>query len=284
LRKYVPTLTADKYGDLIYFDAETTGLSTKDEEIIQMAARCKGLQFEVFVNPDKTIGQKTKDLTGISKNKDSGQMYYRGNAVPSVSFSNAFDYLLEFVKQFQNPILVCHNAKYDVNILANRCKDAEKLELFKSAFPGFVDSLQAARDLVPKGAVKKYSLEKLSEFYLGNIPNDLHSAARDVDVLEQIVGHFAPEKSILHNYSFSLIEYLNFQALCTSAAKLQTLLEVPAMMPAQLTALAEQNISLQDLKDLCSQGSHHFSAQLKKLLTKINDNTLDKLFEVLSKK
>ena len=47
----------------VYFDLETTGLSPKSCQIIQIGAICGDRCFETLVNPEETLSEKIAELT-----------------------------------------------------------------------------------------------------------------------------------------------------------------------------------------------------------------------------
>jgi DNA polymerase III alpha subunit (gram-positive type) len=233
------------------------------------------------VRPSKPIKPKVEDLTGIKLKR--GKMYFRDKEVPFMSAAAALEKLFEFLLKHEKPILVFHNAKFDVNLLYKTCKLEGKVEILQEAVPGFIDSLTAARGLVTKGLVKTYDLETLAKSLLGRTSvANLHSADVDVSLLSDVVNKITSSKNDLQKYSFVLGEYLKFQDLCQNAAKLQPLLEIKGLKSSDLTILAQNDISCHDLRNLSSKGIDEFQKEVSRMLPKLDVECLVQMHRFLS--
>ncbi|MBU3146736.1 3'-5' exonuclease [Clostridium sp. CF012] len=97
--------------DFVVFDFETTGLSAREEKIIQIGAlkyrnNEKVDEFITYVNPQKSISTIITNLTGI-RNSDVKN-------APTIS--QVFPKFLEFIG---DDVLIAHNADFDMKFLLN---------------------------------------------------------------------------------------------------------------------------------------------------------------------
>ena len=60
-------MSKDPPKSIIFFDLEATGLRTKTDQIIQIAAKCGDKEFDTYVNCTKTISPLITDITGITR-------------------------------------------------------------------------------------------------------------------------------------------------------------------------------------------------------------------------
>lgn len=67
----------------VYFDLETTGISTRFAEICQIGAKYQGQEFNAYIIPVATISKKITEITGLSVH--DGVMFYNEKSVPTVS-------------------------------------------------------------------------------------------------------------------------------------------------------------------------------------------------------
>ena len=134
-------------GRVVVFDTETTGLDTKNDDIIQIAAieiidGKIGKSFEVYIDTDKDLSESEK-IHHISKNRlqESG-----------IERVEALSKFLEFV---DNSPLVAHNIKYDKDILQSN------LTRVGLSLPKIYtyDSIEIAHRLYPQ--LPSYRLEYL---------------------------------------------------------------------------------------------------------------------------
>lgn len=108
--------------EMVVFDTETTGLDTKNDDIIQIAAvkiangKIKD-KFEVYINTEKDITESEK-IHNISKEKLNAD---------GVSHKNGLSDFIKFVGE--NAVLVAHNIEYDKSILLHNLKQYCNLDL-----------------------------------------------------------------------------------------------------------------------------------------------------------
>ena len=100
--------------EYVAFDLETTGLSSRDDTIIEIGAVVmrggKELErFQTFVDPGRKLEKKIVDLTGITDDMLGG--------APKIA--EVMPKFLEFVG---DRVLVAHNADFDVGFVRAECK------------------------------------------------------------------------------------------------------------------------------------------------------------------
>lgn len=156
----------------IVFDIETTGLSARNDRLIEIGAvKLQGGNvvdsFQRFINPEMPIPPEITELTGI---KDADV----ANAPSEESV------LKEFYKFMDGGIPVAHNADFDISFINIA---AEKYG-FKPLTG--IDTIRLARQLLP---VRRYGLARVAKF-LGIEQLSHHRADDDARVTAQIFIHF----------------------------------------------------------------------------------------------
>jgi DNA polymerase-3 subunit epsilon len=154
----------------IYYDTETTGLSSKNDRIIEIAAYDPYLKknFQSLINPKMPIPLESQKICNITDEM--------------VADSPTFDEVTERFIKFAsgNTILIAHNNdSFDIHFLKEEFKRANK----NMPEWRFIDSLKWARKY--RKDLPKHSLQYLREIY--NIEkNQAHRALDDVIVLEKV--------------------------------------------------------------------------------------------------
>lgn len=123
--------------DYTVLDIETTGLSPKNNEIIELSAlkiRNKEVvrEFSVLVNPDCHISSFISNLTGISDEmvKDA------------VCIEEALKEFIEFVGKDK---VIGHNVMFDLNFI----KEKAMLHLHRKTWFACLDTMKISRELFP---------------------------------------------------------------------------------------------------------------------------------------
>ena len=158
----------------ILLDTETTGLSSVNDKIIEIA--CieiedhipTGEKFHVFLNPEMEISQGAYDTHGISKEflKDKPKFN---------------DVAKDFIKFIDGKKLVIHNAEFDLAFLNKELKEVGEKQISKD---NIVDTLNVAREKFP-GA--QNSLDALCKrFKIDNSRRQKHSALLDCELLAKV--------------------------------------------------------------------------------------------------
>lgn len=155
----------------IAFDLETTGLNSRECEIIEIAAIkvCSGSivdSFETLVKPTCRIPDKVVWLTGISDE--------------DVSCSpNVKDVIPHFLNFIGSSILLGHNiATFDMHVL-NRYSE---LVTGNSISNQYIDTLPLFRKLLPQ--LNSHSLSDIADYYHIS-PDDSHRALTDAKTVHE---------------------------------------------------------------------------------------------------
>lgn len=149
-------------GTFVVFDIETTGLSAKNSEIIEIgAAKVNNYQvvetYQSFVRPENRVPIRITELTGISDDMVRQQR----------DISVVMEEFLAFVG---DATLVAHNARFDMSFIEAFCR---KLRI-KTAF-SVVDTLALARNLLTD--LSRFNLKALCRYFKVELDN--HHRAND---------------------------------------------------------------------------------------------------------
>ena len=163
----IPIVTGDEEraldGEFICFDLETTGLNAVSDKIIEIGAvRIKNNkildEFCTFVDPETSIPERITEITGITGDMVKGAPKER----------EAMEKFMEFCGS--SPVLVAHNANFDVSFIKATCK---RLGI-EFSFT-FVDSVPMSRCLIM--SIKNHKLDTVAKYL--KIPEFNHHRASD---------------------------------------------------------------------------------------------------------
>ena len=138
--------------DYVVFDLETTGISPKTDEVVEISAvkveHGKVTdEFSTLVNPKRRIPYGASRVNGITDDMVAEAPF----------FEQVLEEFLEFIKGF---VLVGHNiARFDMNFLY---RDVEKY-FERSLANDYIDTLQMARRELPN--LEHHRLTDLAEYY-----------------------------------------------------------------------------------------------------------------------
>ena len=160
--------------EYVAFDLETTGLSAKDDHIIEfgavlMAGGKEIDRFQSFVDPGRNLLPETSALTGITDDMLVG--------APSIEVA-----LRKFVEFVGNRVLVAHNADFDTGFLRAACESVGIPYNFTS-----VDTLVLSQNLMTK--LTRHKLNLVAEA-LELPPFNHHRAADDAAICGLIMDRF----------------------------------------------------------------------------------------------
>ncbi|MBE7034986.1 MAG: PolC-type DNA polymerase III [Ruminococcaceae bacterium] len=161
-------------GDFVVFDIETTSLSARYGEIIEIAgvkiSDGKTVdQFSAFVKPEASIPYHITELTRITNEMVSA----------SETIATVLPAFLEFAK---GCVLVAHNATFDVGFIK------KKAEVLGIPFDFCaIDTLMLSRRLLT--ALKTHKLNRVAK-HLGFVFEGHHRAINDAEVTARIFLHF----------------------------------------------------------------------------------------------
>ncbi len=162
-------------GRLIFFDTETSGLNTGEDDIIQIAAveiingKIKS-KFNVYMKTDK-------DLSETSKIHHITNSFLEANGV------SIKEGLLQFNDFVKGSPLVAHNLSFDKNMLINNIKRHGLTSKFTLPTDMF-DTIEIIRRVLPK--LHSYKLSYLVELLDINAKNT-HNAIDDVEATVEVL-------------------------------------------------------------------------------------------------
>lgn len=177
-----------KFDELIIYDLETSGLSTKNDRIIQFAAvkyKIKNKfsiepieEFNLYINPGFFISDKITEITKITNE----QLFDKPHE------DEAFQKIKEFLGE---NYCICgyNNTKFD-NLMMTELFNRYG-EDFKPAVS--LDIFLMSRDIIPKQCVDNYKLSYLVELYGLDEGLQFHNALDDVKATGELLNVFIYE-------------------------------------------------------------------------------------------
>ncbi len=168
--------------EVVVFDTETTGTSTFDDDIVQIAAvkmrngkKVEGTEFSVFIMTDREVPA----MIGDEPNPIIEALRHNILLSPREALS-------KFIRFAGHHTLIAHNADFDYNIL-NSCLQRYMPNVsIEELFPRCYDTLRMARLLHPE--LKQHKLKHLLAV-LGLEGSNTHMADDDVDATLNLVKH-----------------------------------------------------------------------------------------------
>ncbi len=221
----------------VSFDLETTGLSPRHDEIIEIGAvKIEGGiivdEFSTFINPKKRLSKFTTDLTGITNEDLVGAPLLEEVAT-------------NFRKFVGDSVLVAHNASFDYNFINEAFKKREIDEFTNPV----IDTLDLAKCILKK---KSYSLGSICREY--NVDYDelaAHRASYDARVLAE--SFIMMLHDINNDFHIDNIKDLNSLSP-EDAYKL--------VRPSHVTMLVKNKIGLKNLYRIVSESNTKYLNKL----------------------
>ena len=176
--------------EFVAFDLETTGLSSKNDRIIEIGAVLMkdGQQidrFQTFVDPEMSLERKTTELTGITETMLKG--------APKIQ-----EALSKFLAFVGDRVLVAHNADFDTGFIRAACNRQGLVYSHTSA-----DTLILAQNLMPQ--LGKHKLDVVANAL--NLPEfNHHRAADDAAICGLIMSRFI---SMLEDMGIHTLQAIN---------------------------------------------------------------------------
>ena len=175
LRRYVP--------DYTIFDLETTGISTRKDEVVEISAvRVRSgrivEEFTTLVNPGMPIPYYASQVNGITDDM----------VADAPEFKKALSDFIEFVGE---DVLVGHNiAAFDMRFLYRDCGK------YFGSQPGndYIDTLVLAKELLPQISSRK--LTALAGHY-GISAEGAHRALNDCRMNQQVFERLGGEMELI---------------------------------------------------------------------------------------
>lgn len=138
-----PTLKGTE--SFVHFDLETTGLE-RTSDIVQLSAVCGTAVMNKYVVPRKRMSLAASRVTGIRFSSNDNQMFCKGQRVETVNVHAALLDFIEFLKGFENPVLVGHNIiSFDIPVLLHKLSEFHLLNEFLSTVHLCIDTLKLSR-------------------------------------------------------------------------------------------------------------------------------------------
>jgi DNA polymerase III alpha subunit (gram-positive type) len=151
--------------NLLFLDTETTGNDVATDRLVQVCMMVDGVYRTEFFKPPLPMSVKSMSITHITNRMLEDKAPFEGS-----------EYKTKLIEFLQNHILVAHNAKFDIAILA-----ADGVVV-----PKHICTLRIARHLDPDNKIPEYNLQFLRYFLDLNVPGSAHDAEGDVRVLHAL--------------------------------------------------------------------------------------------------
>ncbi|MBR2735642.1 MAG: PolC-type DNA polymerase III [Clostridia bacterium] len=249
----IPIVTGDYErkldGEYICFDLETTGLNANTDRIIEIGAvRVKGSkildEFCTFVDPKTDIPERITEITGITSDMIKG----------APNEESAIRKFMEFCGD--KPVLIAHNANFDVSFIKATCKRLNIDFQFT-----YADSVPMSRALIM--SAKNHKLDtiakilKIPEFNHHRASDDARALAyifikllkmanevRGITSLQQLntkISGSDPKKSVSHHMTILVKNQVGLKNLykLISMAHLDYFYKKPRIPKSQLLKLRE---------------------------------------------
>ena len=155
-----------KFDDLVFLDTETTG-TTEADRVCQVAYQYQDQEYNELFKPPVPIAVEAMAVCHITNKMVEDKPAFEGSDMQA--------HLKKLLEE-ENKILVAHNAKFDIAMLA-------KDEVSTSRY---IDTLKVAQYLDPQGSIPRYGMQYLRYYLELDIdPKDApaHDALGDIRVL-----------------------------------------------------------------------------------------------------
>jgi len=212
----------------VVFDIETTGLSSSNDNIIEIGAVkiVNGIvteYFSEFINPRRPIPFKIVELTSITDEmvKDA----------PEITVI-----LPKFMEFAKGSILVAHNATFDVSFVKRFCKELNIPFDF-----GVLDTIPLAKFLYPE--LNRFKLNVVAK-HLGISLINHHRAVDDASATAKILLH-----------SFNILKEMNITDLDSLNKESLKNLNIKKLNMYHLIILVKNQVGLKNLYKLISMAN-----------------------------
>lgn len=177
--------TLAEHRDILFFDTETTGLSAKNDRIIELAAIKYHLndagvldetdRLHLYIRPPFLIKQEIVELTGITNEQLKDHPFEEDLAWDIYQFFNGA------------AVVAGHNVSFDTGMLKG-FYTRNALDWNNGVIE--LDTLEMARDIIPKSDTPNYKLGTLAELcgFAGGV--SFHSAIEDIQVTAKLFQMF----------------------------------------------------------------------------------------------
>ena len=190
----------------VVVDLETTGGRTDDSAITEIGAvKVQGGQvlgeFQTFVNPGMPIPTFISVLTGITDQHVARAPHVKSAIASFLEFAG-------FSGGNSSPILVAHNAPFDVGFLKAACSQHE----FPWPNPRILDTVTLARRVLRSDEVRNRKLSTLSEYFHSEV-TPTHRALDDARATVHVLHGLIERLGNLGVDTFQALSQFNGQAV-----------------------------------------------------------------------
>ncbi|OJI09444.1 MAG: hypothetical protein COV08_01015 [Candidatus Vogelbacteria bacterium CG10_big_fil_rev_8_21_14_0_10_49_38] len=151
--------------EILFLDTETTGNDVTKDRLCQVCYKTKTTTRTAYFKPPVPISVKSMSITHITNKLVADKEPFAESA-----FRRELETLLA------DHVLVAHNAKFDIAILA-----AEGVKV-----PQYICTLRLARELDTEGVIPEYNLQFLRYYLDLDLDGTAHDAVGDVLVTEAL--------------------------------------------------------------------------------------------------
>lgn len=142
------------------------------------------------------ISKEVTDLTGFTVHGSS--LYHNGVLVAAIPLKDLLNRFINYLRDFQNPILVAHNAKsFGAPVLRRVLAENGLQQVFKQVVPVFVDTLPLSKHMFP--GLPSYSLKNLVDHFLGQ-QFAAHNAVEDAKILKRLFYTWNPSDDYITSF------------------------------------------------------------------------------------
>ena len=178
--------------NIVVFDVESTGLSTTEDEIIQIAAIKYGKlgctdTLDILLKPTKSVGD-SYFVHGFSDEKLTNE---------GVEPKYGLEKLREFVK---DSIVVGHNVNYDIQIIDSMCN---RLDMEPIVYNAVYDTLDLSYKVYP--SLSNHKLDTLSKMIKTNT-KPTHNALQDILATGELLDNLIEKLKETKQERFEKIE------------------------------------------------------------------------------
>ncbi|MBU5677456.1 PolC-type DNA polymerase III [Alkaliphilus sp. MSJ-5] len=212
--------------EFVIFDIETTGLSSKNDEITEIGAvKIKNNMiidsFSALINPEKSIPEKIVELTGITNDMVKDK--------PTIA-----TVLPEFLEFIGNSPVVAHNADFDTGFIR------DKANRYNMKFNNItIDTLKLARVLLPN--LKRHRLNVIAKELNISLENH-HRAVDDAKATAEMFIKF-----------IEMMKERNIVSLKDINTHLSTKIDFKTLKTYHIVILAKNYTGLENLYKIVSE-------------------------------
>jgi exodeoxyribonuclease X len=170
---------------LIFLDTETTGNNLLTDHLFEVCYSTGGDVIQEMFKPPVAISVKAQSITHVTNKMIADKLPFADSQMKK-----------DLQNLLQSHILVAHNAKFDIAMLAK--EDVETTE--------YICTLKVARYLDADGEIPEYNLQYLRYHHELEIEALAHDAKSDVLVLQGVFNKLLQQMKVMTGSEESAIE------------------------------------------------------------------------------